>query len=53
MELELTKNNEISVDDSILNATSTVKEAFNNTLDKSIKNLEVDEGMLGKIKKRY
>lgn len=50
MELELTKNNEINVDDNILNATSTVKEAFNNTLDKSIDNLDVDEGMLGKIK---
>lgn len=50
MELEITRNNDISVDDSILNAASTVKEAFNNTLDKGLNNLNVEAGMLDKVK---
>lgn len=50
MELELNRSNILDIGDSLKNATSTVNEAFNNALDKGLNNLNLDDGILSKVK---
>lgn len=50
MELELSKGLDLDVSDTVKNATTTVNEAFNNTVEKCVDNLDVEKGMVSKIK---
>lgn len=50
MELELTKNNTLDFSDSIKNAITTVSETFNNAVDKGLDNMELENGILSKVK---
>lgn len=50
MELELTKNNTIDVQDCVKNAITTVNETFNNIFDKGLENIEIEKDMVDKVK---
>lgn len=51
MELELTKGLDLDVSDSIRNAVSTVSSTFNRVIDKGLDTLNLEDGMLSKVKK--
>ncbi len=54
MELELLKNNNLDVTaDNIKNASTIVNEAFNNSVEKELNNMNLEEGILSKIKKGF
>lgn len=50
MELELSKNSILDLGSTVKNATSTISEAFNVALDKGLENINVENGMITKIK---
>ncbi|MBQ9313445.1 MAG: hypothetical protein IJ220_00325 [Clostridia bacterium] len=53
MELELNRGINLSVGDSIKNAAATVNEAFNNALDKGVEKLNLENGVLTKVKEGF
>lgn len=50
MDLSLTRDNILDIDDNIKNAMTTVKETFENSLEKGLDKLNLEKGVLSKIK---
>lgn len=53
MELELNKGINLNVSDAIKNASSTVNQAFNNAIDKGVEKLNLENGVLNKVKEGF
>ena len=53
MELELNKGIDLNVSDAVKNAGLTVSNAFNNALDKGVDNLNLESGIISKIKEGF
>lgn len=50
MELELNRGLNLNVSDAVKNAATTVSDAFNGALDKGMNKLDLDNGILSKVK---
>ena len=53
MELALNKNNMLDVSDNIKNASTIVNEVFNNSVEKGLNNIGLEDNILSKIKKGF
>ena len=50
MELNITRDNILDIDDNIKNAITTVKETFDNSLQKGLDKLNLENGIVSKVK---
>lgn len=53
MELSLNRGIDLNMSDAVKNATTTVNQAFNNALDKGMDKLDLDNGVISKIKEGF